>query len=147
MNPPSTSGTYILFVALSSPATVEVGRLGRLSFDAGIYAYVGSAFGPGGLAARLRRYQAGPVRKHWHIDYLLEYSEVRNALVSTSQNRLECVWAQWMRGRGLDFVPGFGSSDCRCMSHLTYLGNVEEVEEIIRAAGCELKAIDANGGR
>ena len=147
MTIPATGGTYILPVELSSPATIEVGGLGRLSFDAGIYAYVGSAFGPGGLAARLRRYADGPQRVHWHIDYLLEHSEVRNALVSTSQNRLECVWAQWMRSRVPDFVPGFGSSDCRCMSHLSYLGNVEEAEDIICAAGCELKATTSIEGR
>ncbi|MBT8467436.1 MAG: DUF123 domain-containing protein, partial [Deltaproteobacteria bacterium] len=39
---------------LSGPTEVEVGRLGTICFDAPFYVYVGSAFGPGGLAARLR---------------------------------------------------------------------------------------------
>ena len=147
MTAPAAGGTYILLLELSKPATIEVGRLGRLSFDKGIYAYVGSAFGPGGLAARLQRYTAGPRRTHWHIDYLLEHSEVRTTLVSTSQERLECVWAQWLRDRGLVLIPGFGSSDCRCQSHLFFVGDNARVEEIIQAAGCELKAADANGDR
>ncbi len=141
MTAPAPGGTYILLVEISSPAAIEIGRLGRLSFDSGIYAYVGSAFGPGGLESRLRRYTAGPRRNHWHIDYLLDRSEVRTALVSNSQERLECVWAQWMRDRGLILVPGFGSSDCRCKSHLFFVGGNARAEEIIRTAGCELKAI------
>jgi Uri superfamily endonuclease len=147
MKPPSTSGTYILLVELSAPASIEVGSLGLLSFDAGIYAYVGSAFGPGGLAARLRRYEASPKRIHWHIDYLLEHSEVRTALVSTSQERLECVWALWMRDRRLGLIAGFGSSDCGCSSHLFFVGDDDGAEEMIREAGFELKAIDGYGGR
>jgi Uri superfamily endonuclease len=143
----SLGGTYVLLVDLPSTATIEIGRLGSFSFDAGAYAYVGSAFGPGGLAARLQRYRAGPLRKHWHIDYLLEHAEVRKALVSTSQERLECIWAQWMRKRGLSRIAGFGSSDCGCSSHLFFIGNNAEVEQIIRAAGCELKTSFSTGDR
>jgi Uri superfamily endonuclease len=147
MTGPAAGGTYILFVELFSPTTIEIGKLGRLTFDDGSYAYVGSAFGPGGLESRLSRYEAGPKRVHWHIDYLLEHSEFRHALINTSHERLECVWARWMGDRGLRRVPGFGSSDCQCSSHLFFVGNDDRVEEIIHAAGCELQATISTGGR
>jgi Uri superfamily endonuclease len=136
----SEGGTYILLVELPSPISIEVGRLGAISFDAGVYAYVGSALGPGGLAARLGRYAAGPTGKHWHIDYLLEHAEVRGALVNTNGARLECSWSAWVEARTQTATAGFGSSDCHCTSHLYFVGDNEEGEEIIRAAGCELKA-------
>lgn len=49
------SGTYVLLVDVPRAATLEVGALGQLEFAAGAYAYVGSAFGPGGFARIDRR--------------------------------------------------------------------------------------------
>jgi Uri superfamily endonuclease len=129
----------VLLVTLSSPTLIEVGRLGSISFDAGIYAYVGSAFGPGGLAARLGRYIAGPVRKHWHIDHLLEHGEVAGALVSTNTSRLECTWATWLGTRCSGHTRGFGASDCSCHSHLFFIHSQKQLKEIIRAIGCDLQ--------
>jgi len=137
---PTANGTYILLAVLGSPATIEIGKIGSLSLAAGIYAYVGSAFGPGGLAARLGRYASGARRKHWHIDYLLDHGEVVGALVRTDKRRRECAWANWTANRTPRKVPNFGSSDCRCTSHLFFVGNDEKAEEMVRAAGCELKA-------
>jgi Uri superfamily endonuclease len=133
-------GTYILLVELSRNLEIEVGRLGMRRFEAGTHAYVGSAFGPGGLDARLGRYSRGPRKKHWHIDYLLEHAGMRGALVSTEATRLECAWADWLNQRSAGSVEGFGSSDCRCHSHLFLVAGESEAEEMIRAAGCELKA-------
>jgi Uri superfamily endonuclease len=137
---PVANGTYILLAELGSPATIEIGKIGSFLFAAGTYAYVGSAFGPGGLAARLGRYASGARRKHWHIDFLLDQGEVVGALVRTDEHRRECAWANWTANRGLRKVPNFGSSDCRCKSHLFFVGNDEKAEEMVRAAGCELKA-------
>jgi Uri superfamily endonuclease len=137
---PAANGTYILLAELGSRATIEIGKIGSLSFAAGTYAYVGSAFGPGGLAARLGRYASVARRKHWHIDFLLDQGEVVGALVRTDKRRRECAWANWTANRALRNVPNFGSSDCRCKSHLFFVGNDEKAEEMVRAAGCELKA-------
>lgn len=146
MTAPATGGTYILLVELSVPTTIEVGKLGKPAFDAGIYAYIGSALGPGGLASRLRRYEGRPTRTHWHIDYLLAAAEIIGALYRTDEGRHECAWASWVGNRAQNSVPGFGSSDCRCTSHLFFLGDNAGVEEIIRSAGCELKASFSIGG-
>jgi len=61
----------VLILRLPCPATVNVGRLGRVRFPAGWYAYVGSAYGPGGLAARISRHLRPSKPSHWHLDYLL----------------------------------------------------------------------------
>ena len=55
------TGTYLLAVAVDDPATVEVGALGERAFDAGTYAYVGSAFGPGGFSRVDRHRSAAPM--------------------------------------------------------------------------------------
>jgi sugar fermentation stimulation protein A len=141
MTAPDSGGAYILFVKLSCGASLEVGRLGNLDFEAGNYAYVGSAQGPGGLAARLGRYLTGPVRKHWHIDYLLEHAKVTGTLFRADDRRRECSWAKWIGNRAKGLVSRFGSSDCHCSSHLFLIGSDEKVEEMILLAGCELKAM------
>jgi Uri superfamily endonuclease len=122
---PRHKGSYVLLLELSTPETISVGRLGVLDFDPGLYAYTGSAHGPGGLAARLGRHLKRAKRCRWHIDYLRLAAPVAG------------VWAVWGRGaggltecrlaqrlvRGLPFqhpVKGFGSSDCTCPSHLLY---------------------------
>jgi len=137
---PGTSGTYILVIQIPFSVDTEVGMLGKIAFSSGVYAYVGSAFGPGGLAARIGRFIAGPKRKHWHIDYLLEHSEVVAALHRADEKRRECTWADWMRKKTAGSISRFGSSDCRCKSHLFFVGNNEKGEEMVRVAGCELKA-------
>jgi len=144
---PSTSGTYILIINVPSPVDTTVGKLGKIAFPSGSYAYVGSALGPGGLAARLGRYNVGPNRKHWHINYLLDHAELVGVLFRSDDRRRECAWAGWVMERTPCFVLGFGSSDCRCESHLFFVGDDEKVEEISRAAGCELKASITIGGR
>jgi len=64
-------GTYALILHLSKKLErIEIGKLGRFAFDAGFYVYVGSAFGPGGLKARLQRHLRTDKPLHWHIDLL-----------------------------------------------------------------------------
>lgn len=133
-------GTYILLVELPSMVEIDVGRLGNRHFEPGTYAYAGSAFGPGGLSARLGRYARGPQNKHWHIDYLLEHARLWGALASTDPSRLECRWAEWLKQRSSALVRGFGSTDCSCHSHLFFVADTKAREETIHAAGCELKA-------
>lgn len=140
MTVPSEGGTYLLLIRLGFPLSIPIGRLGERSLDAGHYAYVGSAFGPGGLAARLGRYASGPKRKHWHIDSLLQYAEIHGALVGTGGRRSECAWSDWVRERALHGIRGFGASDCRCGSHLYFVGIPHDLEQLVAAAGYDLRA-------
>ncbi|MFQ5983519.1 MAG: DUF123 domain-containing protein [Woeseiaceae bacterium] len=115
----STPGTYTLLLALEAPTELQVGCLGRLGFAAPFYLYFGSAFGPGGLAARIRHHLQPIRRAHWHIDYLRQVAAVRGAWYTSDAACLECAWANAALALpGVSSVPRFGSSDCRCQSHL-----------------------------
>ncbi len=115
----SAPGTYALHLELSAPTEIEVGRLGHIRFDSPYYLYFGSAFGPGGLRARLRHHLKPARRAHWHIDYLRQKADVIGIWFSEDEARLECTWANAASAyRGVSTVPGFGSSDCTCQSHL-----------------------------
>jgi Uri superfamily endonuclease len=112
-------GTYALLLGLQEPAELEVGRLGAIRFDSPFYLYFGSAFGPGGLKARLGRHLRPERRLHWHIDYLRQVTEILGVWHTNDTARLECTWARAASAlRGASLVPRFGSSDCHCRSHL-----------------------------
>jgi Uri superfamily endonuclease len=122
-------GSYVLALWLDAPHTLHVGRLGALDFPAGWYLYAGSARGPGGLPARLARHgrRLGPdKRARWHIDYLREQATWGGAWGCAAGERQECAWAAALRGLpGAQVVAtGFGSSDCRCPTHLVYVSVV-----------------------
>ncbi len=118
-----TKGVYALVLRLEGREEITIGRLGKFAFPAGYYLYVGSALGSGGLEARLARHRRRHKKLHWHIDYLLEYAQVVEVWSVASPDRRECLWAlaaQLLPGSEMP-VPGFGSSDCRCPSHLIYV--------------------------
>jgi len=114
-------GTYTLVVELAEAATIELGALGERAFDAGWYAYTGSAFGPGGFARvdRHREVAAGERDvRHWHIDYLLGHPATSvEWVVRTAGEDIECAVSQRLDG---ERVAAFGASDCDCPSHLVY---------------------------
>jgi Uri superfamily endonuclease len=119
---PANKGTYLLILLVRGHRSIQVGRLGLIGFEPGWYAYAGSAFGPGGLAGRLRHH-LGAVRKpHWHIDYLRAEATMREVWVSEGEPCREHDWAAVLaKGRLAGTgVRGFGCSDCRCASHLIY---------------------------
>lgn len=68
MNLPDAKGTYVLLSSVSLQKRLEVGRLGAFDLVPGCYAYVGSAFGAGGLRARLGHHLQSNAAPHWHID-------------------------------------------------------------------------------
>ncbi|MGC9349547.1 MAG: GIY-YIG nuclease family protein [Anaerolineae bacterium] len=117
-------GTYGLGLTLAAPTHCTVGALGTWRFPAGHYIYVGSAWGPGGLRARVSRHLRGTGTTRWHIDYLRAYAQPA-ALWLAPDAHLECVWAQHLAAHpdAQIIAPRFGASDCRCPSHLFYLEN------------------------
>jgi Uri superfamily endonuclease len=120
---PDHPGTYVLILRLPRSAVdIRVGRLGFFRFLAGWYAYVGSARGPGGLAARLARHLRPLKAMHWHIDYLRVQAQPVEIWYATGKQRRECAWALALLGlRGASApVSRFGASDCRCPAHLIY---------------------------
>lgn len=116
------TGTYILCLALQTPLQITIGKLGRFTFRKGFYYYVGSAFGPGGIAARCKHHIQYRGKPRWHIDYLRKYCQLTGIVFSTDKRHLEHAWAERLH-RGPHYsvaIDGFGASDCRCDSHLFY---------------------------
>ena len=114
------SGTYALLLSATASMTVEVGALGAVGLAPGAFVYVGSAFGPGGLAARLRRHvQPQKASPHWHVDYLRAALSLHGAWISTDDARHECTWAQSIACLESSSIPlpGAGASDCACSTH------------------------------
>ena len=130
-------GTYALIIAVESETTIVVGRLGEFAFPTGYYIYVGSA--RGGLFQRVRRHLREDKRLRWHVDYLLEHAKVVEVWYALGDERRECQWASTAKEmpHGRIIVPGFGSSDCRCPSHLIYLPHLPSFELFQKRLGDE----------
>lgn len=113
-------GIYICVFKLDFEQNIKVGKMGLILFRKGYYFYVGSAFGAGGLKARILRHSRKSTKLHWHIDYLKMPSSFAGCYVKFTDSTEEHKTASYLS----DFleipVPGFGSSDCKCSSHLFY---------------------------
>jgi len=109
-------GCYLLLLKLARDRRVRIGRLGRFTFRKGTYVYVGSA--QRGLEARLARHLRRRKRFHWHIDYLRAACGRVVGLPIRSFQRQECDVARAMAALLEPGPAGFGSSDCRCPTHL-----------------------------
>jgi Uri superfamily endonuclease len=121
---PEAKGTYVLIAYVPRMKRLEIGRLGTYDLIPGFYAYVGSAFGPGGLRARLSHHLESVAEPHWHIDYLLAHAEPVEVWYTLSDRKLERVLAEVLeRSPGFRMpIPRFGASDYRRSrtSHLFY---------------------------
>ncbi len=115
-------GTYALVLSARAKGLVRVGRLGRLRLRPGFYVYVGSALGSGGVRARLAHHLKASSRPHWHIDYLRRHGALADVWYCLDPVSREHQWAQCLGKQPGASVPleGFGSSDCRCESHLYF---------------------------
>ena len=120
-------GTYILLLECHQPRLVQVGKWGTMSLQKGYYQYVGSAFGPGGIKARVGRHaRAGrnettAQKMHWHIDYVRDQLELYAAWISYSNLRKEHDWAELLTASAnTTAITGFGCTDCQCQSHLFF---------------------------
>ncbi len=110
-------GAYCLVIKLDDDSRIKVGKLGVIDFKKGYYVYVGSAMND--IDTRVNRHLRKEKKKHWHIDYLLDKAKVVDVLKIPSEKKIECDVAKFFAGYG-KAVHGFGSSDCKCESHLFY---------------------------
>ena len=134
-------GTYALLLAIEEEVPIAVGRLGTFTFPAGYYIYLGSA--QGGLGARVKRHLRREKRLRWHIDYLLEHAEVVEVWYAQGDESQECLWCRASREMPQAEIPalGFGSSDCRCPSHLIYFFSRPSFQLFKRKLGAKGKMI------
>ena len=124
-------GIYVLIIAIDADISVDTGALGNVSFEKGLYAYVGSA--QNNLEERVKRHLRTEKTKFWHIDYLLDNPRVK--VLKVFYNRAgkpkECEIANDLSKNGFP-IRGFGSSDCACESHLIKVKDYEFLREHMR---------------
>lgn len=139
-------GTYVMLLHSSTTCVIRVGRWGQLAVVPGWYLYVGSAFGPGGLRARVGRHCRGAARAHWHVDHLRAVTAPAGIWYSDSTQRLEHVWAVALAGlRGARPVRGFGCSDCQCASHLVQFAGRPRLARFADAVSVPVAARSCDG--
>jgi len=132
-------GTYVLLFACRAPACCAVGRLGRVTLEPGYYLYVGSAFGPGGVRARVARHVRRDKSRHWHLDYLCEVLDPLEVWYTLDAARREHALAAALGAwPGLSGVRRFGSSDCACGSHLFATRRPPSAGRLARSTGVAL---------
>ena len=130
------TGIYVILAELNESADIRMGKGRRVTLGKGFYAYVGSALG--GLEKRVERHLGAEKKLHWHIDYLLEKAAVRMVICAETGLKEECFVARGLSAM-LSSVPGFGSTDCRCPSHLLFSSDLETLKEhalhVLRSRG------------
>ena len=112
------SGLYFLLIRLKKSCELTIAGKG-VTVLRGYYIYTGSA--QKNLASRIERHCRKEKKKHWHIDYLLEFAEVIDVkILPNIPQEKEVIYAEkWLTIA--DFVPvkKFGASDSTAESHLT----------------------------
>ena len=116
-------GIYVLVISINKDIEVKVGALGSKIFDRGLYVYVGSA--QSSLETRVKRHFRKVKKKFWHIDYLLSDSAVSivEVFYKMAGKEEECLIAKDFCEKAIP-IRGFGSSDCKCTTHLFKLNNL-----------------------
>ncbi len=126
-------GIYTLIIE-ARDLSIRVGSLGTIHLD-GIYAYVGSA--SKSLQHRIGRHLRRSKKVHWHIDYLTLNDNARVRYVVYAECKgYECTISKSIAERSINYVKGFGSSDCRCLSHLylMHYSNISLAVELVKDA-------------
>ena len=151
----ATKGSYILLIKLARGKDILIGKLGYIHFPKAFYAYVGSAMN--GFKARLAHHLKDSKKPHWHIDYLLKEADLVDIILCPSEPfaschserseeshgtqgrlRMECFLAQAL-AREFQSIPNFGSSDCKCKSHLYFTNDKGKLRAKVA------KAMDKSG--
>ncbi len=118
----SGPGAYLLLIELGSPLALEVASLPRVVLPAGRYGYCGSAYGPGGLKARIGRHLRADKALRWHVDHLTAAGRIVD--FRAVPGGCECdLLDRLLEAPGASVpIPGFGATDCRrCPAHLVAL--------------------------
>ena len=119
-------GIYVLIIEVKKPIQIRIGALGKIKFPKGSYAYVGSA--QNNLKKRIARHLRKKKKKFWHIDYLLANKNVgiNKIMYKPAGKPEECRIVKFL-SKVEKSIKGFGSSDCKCESHLFKLGKPQLV--------------------
>ena len=112
--PAEVPGTYVVVYHLPwALRGLRVGALGTFDFPAGYYAYVGSAFGGGGVGKRIGRHCNRRSKERWNVDYLKPHCTPVAVWWTHDRRRVEFAWAAALGAMpGASFpAPRFGAAD------------------------------------
>ena len=117
------SGIYLLEIYLENKSEISVGKMGKYIFPTGYYYYIGSA--QLRLHSRLKRHIRKDKKLRWHIDFLIDKARLVDFFTWNAGRDKECMLSSFLEEylQGDIIVPGFGSSDCSCISHLYYFSS------------------------
>lgn len=123
--------TYLLLIYLQTSSKLKIGKKGFKEFGRGYYVYVGSGRRYG--FPRVIRHIKKSKKQKWHVDYLLARGEIKIIWIILGERINECQLSNALQRRGLITMKKFGSSDCKCHSHLFYFKNNPQriIENII----------------
>jgi Uri superfamily endonuclease len=124
-------GTYILLLKLEEQLKIKL-KNKNFELEIGYYCYVGSAMK--NLHQRIGRhisYKEGNYKKHWHIDNLLEVSEVKICFLIPDGIYREIEISSTFSNF---FIPikGFGASDLKIDSNLYFIENLNIFFDLIK---------------
>ncbi len=124
-------GIYILLIFLNKDEEIRVRALGNINFINGFYTYVGSS--QNNLEKRILRHLSKDKKLFWHIDYLINSKniEILSVFYKNAEKFSECKTAEILNKYYLP-IKNFGSSDCKCISHLFFLNNPDKLYDILR---------------
>jgi Uri superfamily endonuclease len=110
---------YAIEMRMTRDEEITIGKLGSFSFHQGTYVYVGSA--KRNIRSRISRHVTREKKHRWHLDYLRPYVDIVGIQTYPGKEG-ECQLFQRLMKDHQASVPvkGFGSSDCKCVSHLFY---------------------------
>lgn len=138
-------GTYILLAHLARTQKIKPGKLPEADYKKGTYLYVGRA--RTGLKARIERHNRNQKKLHWHIDYLLQKAKIEAVWIRKNYFG-ECDTADEIRNIKpveAKAIQGFGSSDCKCRSHLFHFPpGTRMLKSLKKRIGFEKVKIDEN---
>jgi Uri superfamily endonuclease len=106
---------------LNTNQRIPAGKLKETEFEPGIYLYIGSA--RNSLSGRIARHLRKEKKMFWHIDYFLQKAKIKEIWVRNNYFD-ECQILSEAKNslkNSCFLSKKFGSSDCRCRSHLIYL--------------------------
>lgn len=131
--PAEVPGTDIVIFQLPHPLTgLQIGRLGRFAFPSGVYAYIGSAFGGGGVRKRTHRHLTVTKALKWNVDHLIPHGSPVEVWWTHDSREVEFAWAEVLTGSPGASCPaaGFGAADNRAAeAHLVRFARMPSADE------------------
>lgn len=111
-------GVYYIVLWNDKDRIIECGSLGRLEFKKGFYVYSGS--GKNNLFKRIEHHRKKKKKQHWHMDYITAEMKITADIPIITNEYTECYLAKILHENSGNPLENFGSTDCKCFSHLHY---------------------------